>query len=154
MNKSYKVPLAALALAGATGCATPVISDWSLMQILVEGEDAPLEESYTDEEGLPRTRSTAASMLIDDDMDAALEVAKSRSVVYGNGRKEEWSSELYFIGEVIPGSGEADYVIDLDGYHDFDCTLQAKADELDCDLMQGDDPDTEEQVWVFKAAAD
>ncbi|MFT5584568.1 MAG: hypothetical protein ACI9VR_002153 [Cognaticolwellia sp.] len=159
MNKHYAIPLAVLALAGATGCTDPVASDWELIDVISAGQSEGTATTYTYEGGEARSIATVSTLRIEGDLYATLEAETTRTDTYPGEQDRTRVFSSYFIGEVIPGNNEGKYRIDLDASLEFKCELQKENSELTCtfveDEVEVDDEVEDSEViplqWVFEA---
>ncbi|MFT5584570.1 MAG: hypothetical protein ACI9VR_002155 [Cognaticolwellia sp.] len=136
MNKKFAIPAAALALAGATGCAEPIVSDWELTKLVLNGdvqELQPPEPSY--DYGPPIAVGIAGLLEIDNEMDAALDWTKTvtRSS-YSNENITQVHSYAYR-GQATPGVGNfrGTYRIEMGESMVFECEVKEAPTKLVCD---------------------
>jgi hypothetical protein len=164
MNKNYAIPLAVLALAGATGCTDPVASDWELTDVINANQSEGTETTYAYEGGRAVSIVTVSTLRIEGDLSATLETEITATSTYPTGEDAIRVSNGYFIGEATPASHEGKYQIDLDASLEFKCELQKESTELNCTFVEDEvevvvDEEVEEievvpVQWVFAAVAE
>jgi hypothetical protein len=134
MNKNYAIPVAALALAGATGCGEPITGDWDLTQQTNNGEavDTERERSY---DGNSYSYERSIRMSVDADMNAELLVTYNITYTERNGDSESETETFSYSGEVTPGtsSGRGTYRIELEDSISLECEFKKDPVELSCD---------------------
>ncbi|MFT5584569.1 MAG: hypothetical protein ACI9VR_002154 [Cognaticolwellia sp.] len=136
MNKNYAIPVAALALAGATGCSEPITGDWDLTQMTDNGRvrDISGEDSYY---GYTYSHELSLRMSIDADMTTELLVTYELNYTGPDGNSESDTETFSYNGEVTPGtsSGRGTYRIDLEDSISLECELKKDPVDLSCEEL-------------------
>jgi hypothetical protein len=136
MNKRFAIPAAAFALAGATSCADPIVTDWDLTMLALNGEVQALEPpppSY--DYGPNSVTGTVGSLQIDTDMDAVLDWTRTVTRSTYSNETESQEFDNTYRGQAIPGVGNyrGTYRIEMSESMVFECEIKDAPTKLVCD---------------------